>query len=1156
MPQWQASLLNDAVEALMPHDAPVAGATAGGAAPAPLDVYRAERKLAVARDGDLQYDVGDIIVRVGDAPERNTDSEQWSLGYKAKDPSREAKLFRTGFGCCVEKLGLAADDVAQLTESTVDGLTAVDTASTEVTGTPTAMMLCNDDGSEKHTRWFRIDANTHTLHWAKKPSGSGKHPQLTACTQRACERRLTFETSDGEVSAIAESPAVARAWAQACTALLDSDLDAYTVMRTSADIREGEDLQLVVGDTIVRVGPAPNWSVGYVLGREPREAKLFPTGPVGYLHQIGPEDLCELTALQLEGLCGSGVDAPELTVVQPDEGGAEPQRYSISGKELLRLTQSVPGLPDPSDEEGEHEDDHAGAEPEPEPEGDLTRTTSKAEYRTPFEQPSPSTSQADEGKLTQTSSLKKAELDQNGLMSEEKRIDLYSQDDDAKKTQRVSVPLVAYRVYAVGDLVEVFEDGEWVKGKVYALAADNTVTCTITVAGVVSYREDLETSDEAALRPRQAPLAQPVVTVPVPDPPPLVPLVKPTQVKEAPLVVHLQPSGTGEFLELQLESAYPHATFVPGGTLSLRRAVMTGAKISSPNNPRPGHEVAIRVDLVAADNQGCKKYIISPSNPAHLARLKVALSPPARRILLNSTVPEAVCRKQKPTLTTAWPYRYAKVDGKSLLFFDGATEQACRLYFDTQVDLRAELPKSNQPRGSSIMDLTGCTIEVGRENFACETSTEDRGTFHKVSVTRKGHANGLPDMKGDGTSRFCFKQEFNCEQFAAALTNMAAGRAWNIPEPESEPQPVRGSREGPMEKQGKGLNSDFRPRYFRLDGSKLAYFECSDSHAANGSLDMSTAVSVQRPGVWSWQSSRSRNEWTRYSPFMCSKLEDAHREAQSDDDADLMHGSVSFDDRRYIDMRQMCQVVRDDPTNTREVRRQEGAEIVVKALRRGSQKSGQFAREWRIWRFKCTGTNGDAVAEASLWEESLRLSMDAKECTAIIGGVTVELNTPGVLNGREGPCSVQPDEAGLMHLGVVQADDGAAQYQLYDLQDVVSETEPWWGGKYRINAKVQLQTQTAPTGDQLRDSRSTLTLRFDKSCEANRDRVLVAIGRATPPAPERPSLSEQLQSFRSSMSGGADGMRQSVESAAGGLVKVAGRWSGGGAVMSRGSTPR
>ena len=320
------------------------GAADRGAEPAPLNVYQAERRLAVAREGDLQYDAGDIIVRVGDAPRRNTDREQWSLGYKAKDPSREVKLFRTGVDCCVEKL--VRSDVAWLTESTVDGLTAVDPAATDVTGTPTAMMLCNDDGSEKHTRWFWIDAKTCALHWAKKRSGSGKQQQLTGRTQRACERRLTFETSEGEVSAIAESSAVARAWAQAVGAMLKvtsgGDLDAYTVVRAPrpAEFREGEDLQLKVGDTIVRVGPAPNWTVGYVLGREPREAKPFPTGPIGYLHQIGPEDLCELMALQLEDLCGSGVDAAELTVVQPDQVSAG-LRDSVSGAQLLQPTQSV-----------------------------------------------------------------------------------------------------------------------------------------------------------------------------------------------------------------------------------------------------------------------------------------------------------------------------------------------------------------------------------------------------------------------------------------------------------------------------------------------------------------------------------------------------------------------------------------------------------------------------------------------------------------------------------------------------------------------------------------------------------------------------------------------------------------------------------------------
>ena len=963
MIHWQANLFSDAADTLMSLTAPPAGA--GAAAPAPLDVFAVVRKLPVAREGDLQLEVGDIVVRVGDALERSRGCEQWSLGYKAKDSSREVKLFRTalsGIGVCVQKLGLAADDVALLTESTVNGLTAVDASATDVTGTPTEMVLCNDDGSEKHRRHFSVDANSRTLRWAKKPSGSGKQRQLTGCTQLACERRLTFETSEGQVCAIAGSPSVARAWGKAVEALLDSDLDAYTVVSAPRpeDFREGEDLQLVVGDTIVLVGPAPSWSSGYVLGREPREVKPFPTGPASYVHQIGPEDICELTTAQLDGL--STVDTAELTVVQPEEGGPEPQQHeltvvqpeeggaepqqheltnSLSGAQLLsmlRLTQTLPGLPNSSDEEGEDEEanEHAGAEPEPEPEPEQ-----------PSLSPRRSRDQADDSPPL-ISDLRVAE----------KVVDVINVD--AKENKQPNLALPSPAVTPTNSFAELNPPGD--------------------APGL-----------EPQPRPVEAPLASEQLVVHPEEP--------------EPLVVHVQPSGTGEFQELQLESVYPDANFVPPGrTLTLRRADMTGAKVSSPNTSRPGHAVAIRVDLKTADNQGDKKYIISASNSADLARLKAALTP--------------------------------------------------------------------QSRGAPV------------------------------------------------------------------------------------------SREGPMEKQGEGLDSAFKPRYFKLEGSGLEYFERSDSRSAKGSLDMTTAVYVQRPGTWSWQSSRVKKEWTRYSPYMCGKLERAYLEAKSDD-TDLMHNSVNFDDRHYIDMRQMCQVVRDEPANTREVRRQEGTEIEVKALKAGSQRSGQFEREWRIWRFRCTGTNADAVAAAAAWEDSLRLAMDATECAVISSGVTVEVGGDG-----QQPCSVQPDEAGLMHLGVVQAPHGAVRYQLCDFQDVASVTEMLYGGKYIINAKVTHQNRVAPTGDQ-RDTPSTLILRFDESCD--RDRVLVAIARATDTSapPVRQSLGERLSGSADGVHQSADSLRQSaggVAGAAASLAKVAGivegvpplsRRSGGGAVMSRaGSTPQ
>ena len=921
-------------------------------------------------------------------------------------------------------------------------------------------------------------------------------------------------------------------------ALLDH-LDAYTVVGapSAADFRAGEDLELVVGDTVVCVGPAPRWCMGVVLGCELREAKPFPTGPSSYVHQIGPEDICELTAAQVDWL---SADVAELTV-QPeeeDDDGDEPDRreltYSLSGAQLLQLTQTLPSslrqsmrqsmtapvVRDDSDEDGsDHEE--------------LMHTAS---YKTPFEDTSPPSTPSSGGQ----SEMSVGHADSSSppvmddLLSAEKATDIIDLDAiDNKLAKTVSRPVSMVDdarppVYTEGDLVEVFDDGEWVKAEVFAVE-DNTVTCTIPPhdgsAGSpreVAYRV-INPSDAAALRPMQAATVVESESESESDEEQDLPVVPP-------LVVHVQIGGTGAFQKLQLEASYPHATFLPpGGTLSLRRADMAGASIRVPNSERPGYEVAIRVNLATADNQGDKKYIISPVNPAELARLKAALSP-ARNPVLETT-PEARCRKQRPaqgvavpTVATAWPYRYAKIDGKSLLFFDNQG--------DTEY------------RGSSIVDLTGCTVKVSLENFAVEASSEDRGNFYKIKLTRKGHSNGLPDLRGaGGVSRFCFKEEADCDRFAAALTNLAAGRAWNqmhAPVAPQPPLPRPVSRTGAMEKQGEGLDSAFKPRFFKLNGWKLEYFERSDSRSAKGCLDMSTAVCVQRPGIWSWQSSRERNEWKQYDQAMCNKLETAHREATAGDDVDLMHNSVSVDDQRYVDMRQMCQARRDGPDSTRAVRREDGTEIVVKALQEGTQKSGQFERKWRIWRFRCTGSN--AAVEAAAWEESLRASMDAKECTAIIGGATVELATPGTERQEPQRCEVRPGETGFgasrMHLGVIEGQDGAARYQLSDLCGVVSVTELLWGGKYIITAQI--------------DARSTLTLRFDKGCEAHRDRVLVAIARATDTSapPERPSLSEHVRRvstrMSATMSDSADEVRRSAGKVAG-VLKMAG--SGGGAAM-------
>jgi hypothetical protein len=150
--------------------------------------------------------------------------------------------------------------------------------------------------------------------------------------------------------------------------------------------------------------------------------------------------------------------------------------------------------------------------------------------------------------------------------------------------------------------------------------------------------------------------------------------------------------------------------------------------------------------------------------------------------------PEGACRKQKTTATLLWPWRYAKIDGRALSFWD--TEE--------------EYQQGKSPKlGSSIPDVTGCEIGRGEELFRLESFSETM--YFTVTLTRKGHSDErLVDLfpplgtEPDGTARICFKQEDERDRWAVALNNVAAGRNWNddgsapafgTPAPELEPEP-------------------------------------------------------------------------------------------------------------------------------------------------------------------------------------------------------------------------------------------------------------------------------------------------------------------------------------------------------------------------------
>ena len=159
---------------------------------------------------------------------------------------------------------------------------------------------------------------------------------------------------------------------------------------------------------------------------------------------------------------------------------------------------------------------------------------------------------------------------------------------------------------------------------------------------------------------------------------------------------------------------------------------------------------------------------------------------------MASSPPAAACRKQKPKMNQVWPERYARIEPPALNFYDKHTD-----------------PPSKK-RGSSIADVTGCTVRLSLSLSLClslslylslalarclslslsrqvrlglEKFTFD-GTQFLITLERRGHPT-LPDLDDGGVSQFCFKRQDQRDRFAVALRNLAAGRAWDETEGES-----------------------------------------------------------------------------------------------------------------------------------------------------------------------------------------------------------------------------------------------------------------------------------------------------------------------------------------------------------------------------------
>ena len=487
--------------------------------------------------------------------------------------------------------------------------------------------------------------------------------------------------------------------------------------------------------------------------------------------------------------------------------------------------------------------------------------------------------------------------------------------------------------------------------------------------------------------------------------------------------------------------------------------------------------------------------------------------------------PRGACKKQKPK-AKLWIERDIRIEGVSLNFY--ATGESAR-------------------RGSSIDDLRGCSVELGRESFL------GSGIFYKITLRRKGHyQENLPDLTDDGVS-FAFQEEAVWQQFAGALKNLAAGRAWDDHSGGAQVPAV--VKEGLLEKRGEKAGSDFLPRFMRLQNTTLSYYKTSDCSEPQGSLDMSTVKCVRCPGLWSWQSSRQNNDYTPYPLATCEKLDATYiarnngGELASSQSEHASQDRVSVDKQHCVDMRDLSQMRqlrhgvaadRAGGADTgRTVKREAGKDIFVTALsaKSGSDKAGQFGRAWRVWHFRC-----HSASDAAEWTQALRIAMHAQECTPICCGVSMTL-------GSSGPhaCSIEPcsDDAGsdqaqgLTHVVLQHATD-PHRYDLASFEEVVSGDDFWFGGDYWIKAKLQIPSTASAAGRRV--ERANVILRFAKHCERERDRVLVAIARggiAHETIPHGPS--ELRRSFkRVAMVAGA------VAGVGGGATRAAMRRTGSG----------
>ncbi len=133
--------------------------------------------------------------------------------------------------------------------------------------------------------------------------------------------------------------------------------------------------------------------------------------------------------------------------------------------------------------------------------------------------------------------------------------------------------------------------------------------------------------------------------------------------------------------------------------------------------------------------------------------------------LREEAVLAARCHKQKQKLRT-WHERHARIVPPGLFFF--ASQEA-------SADGVLE-----EPRGSSIRDVSGYEVGTGIETFILSESFPRIGTWFKLELKRH-------DLQGGGVTTLVFREEHVRDTFAAALCNLSAGRRWDAEVAPSSP---------------------------------------------------------------------------------------------------------------------------------------------------------------------------------------------------------------------------------------------------------------------------------------------------------------------------------------------------------------------------------